>query len=198
MSATAWKGSSSPPSNTTRPSRSTSAPARRSRSATSRRLSRSTPGTAARSAGTQPSRTASHAASSTPPARRSSSASGLGYRCVRGSSARWPGTAPSAMAHRTARRALALARAACETLARRPRPVLGALIIANVAATTLFALAIPHNGWVWYQGGDQIAYATDGSIIAGIHLPPADLGYGLPLLLAPVSRLVGPAYTQML
>src|SRR5262249_27525367 len=36
------------------------------------------------------------------------------------------------------------------------------------------------------------------SIIAGLHLPPSDLGYGWPILLAPVSWLLGPAYTQML
>ncbi len=102
------------------------------------------------------------------------------------------------MAPRSARRALAGAKDACDALARRPRAVVVTLIAANIAATALFALAVPHNGWVWYQGGDQIAYATDGSIIAGIHLPPSDLGYGLPFLFAPVSRLMGPAYTQIL
>ena len=34
--------------------------------------------------------------------------------------------------------------------------------------------------------------------MAHLHLPPADLGYGWPLVLAPISRVVGPAYTQML
>ena len=98
----------------------------------------------------------------------------------------------------TLRRALALARDACDTLVRRPRLVVGALMAANVAATALFALAVQHNGWVWYQGGDQIAYATDGALVAGLHLPPADLGFGWPFVLAPISWLTGPAYTQML
>ncbi len=96
------------------------------------------------------------------------------------------------------RRALVLAREACDALVRRPRLVIGTLIAANVTATAVFALAVRHNGWVWYQGGDQVAYAADGALVAGLHLPPADLGFGWPFVLAPISRLTGPAYTQML
>jgi len=99
---------------------------------------------------------------------------------------------------RAARRALALGRRASDALARRPRPVVSALIAANIAATALFGLAVPHNGWVWFQGGDQIAYATDGTLVAGFHLPPADLGFGWPFVLAPIRWVTGPAYTQML
>jgi hypothetical protein len=95
-------------------------------------------------------------------------------------------------------RVVRLARIVVDTLAARPRVVVGSLAAANVLATALFALAVSHNGWVWYQGGDQIAYATDGTLVAGGHLPPADLSWGWPFVLAPLSWATGPTYAQML
>lgn len=92
----------------------------------------------------------------------------------------------------------AAARRTADFLLHHPRSVVSGLIAANVAATALFALAVPHNGWVWYQGGDQIAYATDGALVAGGHLPPADLSWGWPFVLAPLSWVTGPTFVQML
>jgi len=34
--------------------------------------------------------------------------------------------------------------------------VLGALVAAQLASTVALALSAPHNGWVYYQGSDQI------------------------------------------
>ena len=69
-STTASKGSCSPPNATTAPSRSTSARASRSRFASWRSRSRSSPASRARSSGTRRCRTASRGAASTRAARR--------------------------------------------------------------------------------------------------------------------------------
>ena len=97
-----------------------------------------------------------------------------------------------------ARAAGAAVRQTADSLLGHPRAVVSGLIAANIAATALFALAVPHNGWVWYQGGDQIAYAADGALVAGGHLPPADLSWGWPFVLAPLSWVTGPTFVQML
>jgi hypothetical protein len=85
-----------------------------------------------------------------------------------------------------------------DRLLERPRAVLATLIGAQVGATIVFALAVEHNGWVWFQGGDQIWLATQGWLLGQFELPPTELGYLWSYVLAPIMWVTGPAYVQAL
>jgi hypothetical protein len=85
-----------------------------------------------------------------------------------------------------------------DRLLERPRTVLGTLIGAQIAATLLLAARVPHNGWVYFQGGDQIALATTGWLLGQLDLPPTEVGYVWPLVFAPITWLTGPTYVQAL
>jgi hypothetical protein len=76
--------------------------------------------------------------------------------------------------------------------------VLGSLIGLQIGATIVLALVAAHNGWVWFQGGDQIWLATQGWLLGQLELPPTELGYLWSYLLAPIMWLTGPTYVQAL
>jgi hypothetical protein len=96
---------------------------------------------------------------------------------------------------------LAAARGAGRTadrLLEHPRAVLGALAGAQIAATLALALSVEHNGWLFFQGGDQIWLATTGWLLGQLELPPTEVGYLWPAALAPVMRVTGPTFVQAL
>jgi len=80
----------------------------------------------------------------------------------------------------------------------RPRAVLGTLVVAQIVAVTAFALSVAHNGWVWFQGGDQIWMTTSGWLLGQRDLPPTEIGYLWPAVQAPVTWATGPTYVQPL
>jgi hypothetical protein len=99
------------------------------------------------------------------------------------------------------RRALAAARfggSLIDRLLTRPRAVLATLIVGQIAAVLILALSIEHNGWVWFQGGDQIWITTTGWVLGGRGLPPTEIGYLWPAAQAPLTRVTGPTYVQAL
>ena len=55
-----------------------------------------------------------------------------------------------------------------------------------------------HNGWVWFQGGDQIWLTTQGWLLGHLELPPTEVGYLWSLMLTPIMWLTGPTYVQAL
>ncbi len=79
-----------------------------------------------------------------------------------------------------------------------PRTVLGTLIGAQIAATFVLALSVTHNGWVYFQGGDQIWLATQGWLLGQFELAPTELGYLWSYLLAPIMWVTGPTFVQAL
>jgi len=81
-------------------------------------------------------------------------------------------------------------------LADRPRLVLAGLVAIHWVLLLAFALTVRHNGWLFYQGGDQIWYSTTGSLLADGQLPPTRVGYGWSLLLAPIMLVLGPGYVD--
>jgi hypothetical protein len=87
---------------------------------------------------------------------------------------------------------------AIDWLLERPRTVLGALIGLQVAATLVLAVSVDHNGWVWFQGGDQIWMTTTGWLLGQAQLPPTEIGYLWPAAQAPVTWATGPTYVQAL
>lgn len=85
-----------------------------------------------------------------------------------------------------------------DRLLERPRVVLGSLIGLQIGATAMFALAVEHNGWVWFQGGDQIWLTTQGWLLGQLELPPTELGYLWSYALTPIMWVTGPTYVQAL
>jgi hypothetical protein len=90
-----------------------------------------------------------------------------------------------------------LARAVDVALAHR-RASLATLVVAQIVATVTFALAVAHNGWLYYQGGDQIWYSTSGWSLGDLRIPNALVGYGWSLALAPITWVTGPTFIQAL
>ncbi|HXG75208.1 MAG TPA: hypothetical protein VNJ53_01425 [Gaiellaceae bacterium] len=76
--------------------------------------------------------------------------------------------------------------------------VVGTLAALQVASTLAFALAVQHNGWVWFHGGDQIWLATQAWLLGDLQLAPTEPAYLWPALLAPLTWATGPAYVQAL
>lgn len=85
-----------------------------------------------------------------------------------------------------------------DRLLEHPRAVLASLAVAQVAATVALGLSVEHNGWVWFQGGDQIENVTTGWLLGQLELPPTIVSYLWPLLLAPLTWFTGPTFVQLL
>lgn len=78
----------------------------------------------------------------------------------------------------------------------RPLYVIGVLAVVQWLALVGLIASINHNGWLFYQGGDQTFYYTAAWGISGGHAPPSSIGYGWSLLLAPIALFAGPSYLQ--
>lgn len=102
------------------------------------------------------------------------------------------------------------------TLAARLRPAVGALgrAVDRVTAHVVIALAtivalqivlavglffsVEHNGRLTYQGGDQLWLVTSGWLLGQGVIPFALVGYGWPLVLAPLTWITGPSFVALL
>lgn len=85
-----------------------------------------------------------------------------------------------------------------DRLLERPREVLGALIAAQIVATVVLALSVDHNGWVWFQGGDQIWMTTTGWLFGGLELGPTEIAYLWPAVQAPMTWITGSTFVQLM
>jgi hypothetical protein len=85
-----------------------------------------------------------------------------------------------------------------DRLLEHPRAVVGTLVGAQIAMTLALALSVDHNGWVWFQGGDQIWMTTTGWFFGQAKLPPTEIAYLWPSVQAPVTLATGPTYVQAL
>ena len=83
-----------------------------------------------------------------------------------------------------------------DVLLERPRTVLGALVGVQIAATIALGLTVEHNGWVWFQGGDQIVNTTTGWLAGQRILPPTEISYVWPLVQTPLTWITGPTFLQ--
>ena len=55
----------------------------------------------------------------------------------------------------------------------------------------IFVVTVRHNGWLFYQGGDETFFYTSSWSIAQAHIPDAAIGWGWSYLLAPVAAIFG-------
>jgi hypothetical protein len=85
-----------------------------------------------------------------------------------------------------------------DRLLERPRTVLATLAAAQIALTVVLALRVQHNGWVYYQGGDQMWFTSSGWLLGRLELMPTEASYLWPLVLAPITLLTGPTFVQAL
>ena len=83
-----------------------------------------------------------------------------------------------------------------DRLLERPRLVLGTLVGAQITATLALAFSVEHNGWVWFQGGDQIVNTTTGWLVGQRILPPTEISYLWPLFQTPITWITGPTFLQ--
>ncbi|HEY1368035.1 MAG TPA: hypothetical protein VGF23_13000 [Gaiellaceae bacterium] len=74
----------------------------------------------------------------------------------------------------------------------RPIHVLVPLLLLQWLAVLALALTVRHNGWTWYQGGDQLWYYGGAWLFSHGQVPYPQTGPGWPVLLAPVARIAGP------
>ncbi|MDX6472159.1 MAG: hypothetical protein QOK22_975 [Gaiellaceae bacterium] len=106
--------------------------------------------------------------------------------------------APSAAlrrAHDLAARARKLGHALERTS---PARVLTPLVVVQLLAIVALALSVHHNGWIFYQGGDQLWYYTTSWLLLHGHMPYPLVGYGWPTVLSPIAAIAGPDYAEAL
>ncbi|MDX6503374.1 MAG: hypothetical protein QOE29_499 [Gaiellaceae bacterium] len=60
------------------------------------------------------------------------------------------------------------------------------------------ALHAQHNGWLYYQGGDETFLYSSATVIGHGHLPEASVGYVWPLVMAPLTWIAGPNFIAAL
>ena len=76
--------------------------------------------------------------------------------------------------------------------------MLAALIVCQWLAVAALALSVRHNGWLFYQGGDQVWFYTGAYSLSFGDIPPSYVGYGWSYLLAPIAWLAGPSFLAAL
>jgi hypothetical protein len=75
--------------------------------------------------------------------------------------------------------------------ARRPPRFLTALVLVQWILLLLLVRRTTHNGWFFYQSGDEtLSYSTAWSLAHG-HIPQISIGYGWPFLTAPIAGISG-------
>jgi hypothetical protein len=90
-----------------------------------------------------------------------------------------------------------LARAA-DAVTRHVAISLAVLILAQVLATVALFFSVNRNGWLTYQGGDQIWLVTSGWLLGKGMMGYALTGHGWPLLLAPLTWITGSSSVDLL
>jgi hypothetical protein len=76
--------------------------------------------------------------------------------------------------------------------------VLSALVLFQICATIALFFSIHHNGWLTYQGGDQIWLVTSGWLLGKGTIGYALTSHGWPMLLAPLTWVTGSTSVQLL
>jgi len=90
-------------------------------------------------------------------------------------------------------RTRAIAAEGARRLAALPPPaVLGTAIVIEWLAVLGLALKVRHNGWIYYQGGDQLWYYSLGWLLGHGHLWQTPVGYLWSFVLLPFARVAGP------
>ena len=95
-------------------------------------------------------------------------------------------------------RVLAALGRATDAVSRHVVIALGAILLFQVATTAALFFSVNHNGWLTYQGGDQIWLVTSAWLLGKGLIGYALTGYGWPMLLAPLTWITGSSSVQLL
>jgi hypothetical protein len=79
---------------------------------------------------------------------------------------------------------------------REPWLVLVPLLLVEWFALALFAVRVNHNGWLYYQGGDQIWYYSTAWLSGHGVIPKTLISPAWSLLLAPFALVAGPGFVS--
>lgn len=74
----------------------------------------------------------------------------------------------------------------------RPRNVLAGLVVLEWLTTLGVALSVHHNGWLYYQGGDQLWHYGTAWVLGQGKLPHTSVGYAWSVVLLPFALIGGP------
>lgn len=85
-----------------------------------------------------------------------------------------------------------------DALTRHVVVALAVLVVGQILATVALFFSINHNGWLTYQGGDQIWLVTSGWLLGDGTLGYALTGHGWPMLLAPLTWITGSSSVELL
>lgn len=77
-------------------------------------------------------------------------------------------------------------------LSLRPRTVVATAVVVEWAAVAALALTVRHNGWIFYQGGDQLWYSTSGWLLGHGTVVQPLVGYLWTAMMTPLSLIAGP------
>lgn len=80
----------------------------------------------------------------------------------------------------------------------RPLHVVAGFVVVEWLVTLGLALAAAHNGWVYYQGGDQVWFYTTSWLLGHGQIPDTKVGYGWSVLLMPLTLVGGPNLLQVM
>ena len=92
---------------------------------------------------------------------------------------------------------VALGRAA-DALTRHVAIALAVLVSVQVVATVALFFSVNRNGWLTYQGGDQIWLVTSGWLLGQGEIGSAFTSYGWPLAIAPLTWITGSSSVDLL
>ena len=94
--------------------------------------------------------------------------------------------------------ALARLRRSADAVARHVVVALAAIVAVQLLATVLLFFSINRNGWLTYQGGDQIWLVTSGWLLGHGTVGYALTSHGWPMLLAPLTWITGSSSVALL
>ena len=87
---------------------------------------------------------------------------------------------------------------AVDAITRHVAVSLGVVVLVQIAATVALFFSVNHNGWLTYQGGDQIWLVTSGWLLGHGTIGYALTSHGWPMLLAPLTWITGPSSVDLL
>jgi hypothetical protein len=85
-----------------------------------------------------------------------------------------------------------------DALARHVVVALTAILVFQVGATVALFFSVNTNGWLTYQGGDQIWLVTSGWLLGQGSIGYALTSHGWPMLLAPLTLITGSSSVDLL
>ena len=103
----------------------------------------------------------------------------------------------AAAAARPSRVLAALGRAA-DAVARHVVVALATILAVQILATVALFFSVNRNGWLTYQGGDQIWLVTSAWLLGKGTIGYALTSHGWPMLLAPLTWITGSSSVQLL